>query len=91
MNPQLSASFRTRLQLPFRPPIPMPNCSLSVDESSGCFLASAGGGNRSDSESGECTFATVGVVWTAVSPVVAFALAAGFMLAGTLAITRVRD
>jgi len=35
--------------------------------------------------------ATVGVVWTAVSPVLAFALAATFMLAGTLAILRVRD
>jgi len=32
--------------------------------------------------------ATVGVVWTAVSPVVAFALAAGFMLAGILALRR---
>ena len=35
--------------------------------------------------------ASVGVVWTAVSPEFAFALAAGFMLAGTLAILRVRD
>jgi MFS family permease len=35
--------------------------------------------------------ATVGVVWTAVSPTLAFALAAGFMLTGTLAILRVRD
>jgi len=35
--------------------------------------------------------ATVGVVWTAVSPTLAFALAASFMLAGTLAILRVRD
>lgn len=35
--------------------------------------------------------ASVGVVWTAVSPTFAFALAAGFMLAGTLAILRVRD
>ena len=35
--------------------------------------------------------ASVGVVWTAVSPSFAFALAAGFMLAGTLAILRVRD
>ncbi|WP_293008439.1 MFS transporter [Nitrosomonas sp.] len=35
--------------------------------------------------------ATVGIVWTAVSPEMAFALAAGFMLAGTLAITRLRD
>jgi hypothetical protein len=34
--------------------------------------------------------ATVGVVWTAVSPVCAFALAAAFMGAGTLAILRVR-
>lgn len=34
--------------------------------------------------------ATVGVVWTAVSPEVAFTLAAGFMLAGTLLILRVR-
>lgn len=34
--------------------------------------------------------ASVGVVWTAVSPTFAFALAAGFMLAGTLAILRVR-
>ena len=34
---------------------------------------------------------TVGVVWTAVSPTFAFALAAGFMLTGTLAILRVRD
>lgn len=35
--------------------------------------------------------ASVGVVWTAVSPTFAFALAAGFMLAGTLAILGVRD
>ncbi len=35
--------------------------------------------------------ATVGLVWTVVSPEVAFTLAAGFMLAGTLAILRVRD
>jgi MFS family permease len=35
--------------------------------------------------------ATVGVVWTAVSPTLAFALAAGLMLAGTLALLRVRD
>ncbi|WMJ08219.1 MFS transporter [Nitrosomonas sp. sh817] len=35
--------------------------------------------------------ATVGVVWTAVSPEVAFTLAAGFMLAGTWLILRVRD
>jgi MFS family permease len=35
--------------------------------------------------------ATVGVVWTVVSPEVAFALAAAFMLVGTLAILRVRD
>ncbi len=35
--------------------------------------------------------ATVGVVWTAVSPVVAFVLAAGLMLAGTLALSRVDD
>lgn len=35
--------------------------------------------------------ATVGVVWTAVSPVIAFALAAAFMAAGTLALVRVRD
>lgn len=35
--------------------------------------------------------ATVGLVWTAVSPELAFTLAAGFMLAGTLAILRVRD
>ena len=34
--------------------------------------------------------ATVGLVWTAVSPELAFTLAAGFMLAGTLAILRVR-
>lgn len=34
--------------------------------------------------------ATVGVVWTVVSPVLAFALAAGFMLAGTFALLRVR-
>lgn len=34
--------------------------------------------------------ASVGVVWTAVSPVLAFALAAGFMLAGTLALLRGR-
>jgi MFS family permease len=34
--------------------------------------------------------ATVGVVWTAVSPVLAFALAAGFMLAGMLVLLRVR-
>ena len=33
--------------------------------------------------------ATVGVVWTAVSPQFAFALAAAFMLAGTLALRRV--
>ncbi|SFM91827.1 MFS transporter, partial [Nitrosomonas communis] len=35
--------------------------------------------------------ATVGVVWTVVSPEAAFALAAGFMLAGTLVILRARD
>lgn len=35
--------------------------------------------------------ASVGVVWTVVSPSAAFALAAGFMLAGTLAILRVRE
>lgn len=35
--------------------------------------------------------ATVGVVWTLVSPTVAFSLAAGFMLAGTLVILRVRN
>ncbi|SEG00764.1 MFS transporter [Nitrosomonas ureae] len=35
--------------------------------------------------------ATVGVVWTAVSPEFAFALAAGFMLAGIFAILQVRD
>ncbi|MER2511360.1 MAG: MFS transporter [Nitrosomonas ureae] len=35
--------------------------------------------------------ATVGVVWTAVSPELAFALAAGFMLAGIFAILQVRD
>ncbi len=35
--------------------------------------------------------ATVGVLWTLVSPTVAFALASGFMLAGTLAILRVRN
>lgn len=35
--------------------------------------------------------ASVGVVWTAVSPVLAFALAAGFMLVGTLALLRVRN
>jgi MFS family permease len=34
--------------------------------------------------------ASVGVVWTAVSPVLAFALAAGFMMAGTLALLRGR-
>lgn len=34
---------------------------------------------------------TVGVVWTAVSPEFAFTLAAGFMLTGTLLISRVRD
>lgn len=34
--------------------------------------------------------ASVGVVWTAVSPTLAFALAAGFMLAGTFALLRVR-
>jgi MFS family permease len=34
--------------------------------------------------------ATVGVVWTAVSPVLGFGLAAGMMLAGTLALLRVR-
>lgn len=34
--------------------------------------------------------AGVGLVWTTVSPVAAFALAAGFMLAGTLLLTRVR-
>ncbi|MBX3639984.1 MAG: MFS transporter [Nitrosomonas sp.] len=35
--------------------------------------------------------ATVGVIWTAVSPEVAFTLAAGFMLAGTFAILWVRN
>jgi len=35
--------------------------------------------------------ATVGVLWTAVSPTFAFALAAGFMLAGTLALSRLDD
>jgi len=35
--------------------------------------------------------ATVGVVWTAVSPEFAFTLAAGFMLAGIIAILQVRD
>lgn len=34
---------------------------------------------------------TVGVIWTAVSPEVAFTLAAGFMLAGTFAILWVRN
>jgi MFS family permease len=34
---------------------------------------------------------TVGVIWTVVSPEFAFTLAAGFMLAGTLLISRVRD
>jgi MFS family permease len=34
--------------------------------------------------------ATVGVVWTAVSPELGFALAAGMMVAGTLALLRVR-
>ncbi len=34
--------------------------------------------------------AIVGVVWTTVSPVLAFALAAGMMVAGTLALLRVR-
>ncbi|SEQ52476.1 MFS transporter [Nitrosomonas ureae] len=34
---------------------------------------------------------TVGVVWTAVSPEFAFTLAAGFMLIGTLLISRVHD
>jgi len=34
--------------------------------------------------------ASVGVVWTAISPTFAFAVAASFMLAGTLAILRVR-
>lgn len=34
--------------------------------------------------------ATVGLVWTAVSPVLAFAMAAVLMIAGTLALTRVR-
>jgi MFS family permease len=34
--------------------------------------------------------AMVGLIWTAVSPQLAFVLAAGFMLAGTLAIWRVR-
>ncbi|XXG29568.1 MAG: hypothetical protein WJ310_05805 [Ferrovum myxofaciens] len=34
--------------------------------------------------------ATVGVVWTAVSPVLGFGLAAGMMVAGTLALLRVR-
>ncbi|WP_445623227.1 hypothetical protein [Lactiplantibacillus plantarum] len=42
-------------------------------------------------QDGLASSATVGVVWTAVSPVLAFALAATFMLAGTLAILRVRD
>ena len=35
--------------------------------------------------------ATVGVVWTAVSPTLAFALAAAFMMTGTLAMLRVRS
>lgn len=35
--------------------------------------------------------ATVGVVWTTASPAVAFALAAAFMGAGTLAMLRARD
>ncbi|MBX9613610.1 MAG: hypothetical protein K2X51_18495 [Burkholderiales bacterium] len=35
--------------------------------------------------------ASVGVVWTLASPGVAFALAASFMLAGTLALLRVRN
>lgn len=35
--------------------------------------------------------ATVGVVWTTVSPVLAFALAAAFMAAGTLAMLLVRE
>jgi MFS family permease len=34
--------------------------------------------------------ATVGVVWTAVSPELGFGLAAGMMVAGTLALLRVR-
>jgi MFS family permease len=33
----------------------------------------------------------VGLAWTALSPVTAFTIAAGFMLAGTLAITWIRD
>jgi MFS family permease len=35
--------------------------------------------------------ATVGVVWTLVAPALAFTLAAGFMLVGTLALARVRN
>ena len=35
--------------------------------------------------------AMVGLVWTALSPVTAFTVAAGFMFAGTLAITWIRD
>lgn len=35
--------------------------------------------------------ATVGAVWTALSPAAAFLLAAGFMLAGTLMTAQVRD
>jgi hypothetical protein len=35
--------------------------------------------------------AMVGLVWTARSPVTAFTVAAGFMLADTLAITWIRD
>ncbi|MBN6741092.1 hypothetical protein JKG47_11225 [Acidithiobacillus sp. MC6.1] len=34
--------------------------------------------------------AIVGVVWTTVSPVLGFALAAGMMVVGTLALLRVR-
>ena len=35
--------------------------------------------------------ATVGVVWTAVSPEAAFGLAATLMLAGTIVLWRIRD
>lgn len=35
--------------------------------------------------------ATVGLVWTAVSPTLGFALAASLMAAGTLALLRVRE
>jgi hypothetical protein len=35
--------------------------------------------------------ATVGVVWTAVSPVLGFGMAAAMMVAGTVALVRVKE